>query len=223
MTSKSTRKIVIGVPIVAATWAALLAAPSSPTAAAADGMPAQGPSTTTAEPVDPVAVADAVANLITPTPAAEAADDVERDDAEAPTGSGRVAVSDVAIVVNDDGSAALAASFVGGAGEMALKSVHIETAAGPVDVASTLMWLPIFPGIESRAGGASDAGGFVVPEGLTPGQAVQVQFQFDDDTCVVAETQAMRRDSSHDQIFPVTGDPLGPGLPTSAMSDCVGA
>lgn len=135
-------------------------------------------------------------------------------------GGSRVIVSDVVMVLNDDGSAALSAIFEGQGDVVALKSVHLESAAGELDVASTQMWLPIFPGTESRAGTASDAGGFIVPDGLTAGAVVQVQFQFDNDTCLAIDAETVRRDSSHDDVFPTTGHQLGPGKRTFAMPDC---
>lgn len=138
-------------------------------------------------------------------------------------GGSSVIVSDVVMVLNDDGSAALSATFEGRGDVVALKSVHLESAAGDLDVASTQMWLPILPGTESRAGTASDAGGFVVPSGLTAGAVVHVQFQFDNDTCLAIDAEAVRRDSSHDDVFPTTGHQLGPGKRTFAAPDCARA
>lgn len=131
-----------------------------------------------------------------------------------------VAVSDVVMVMNDDGSATLSATFAGLGDVVALKSVHIESDAGALEVASTQMWLPILPGTKSRAGDASDAGGFVVPSGLAPDQIIHLQFQFDNDTCLTINAQTVRRNPTHDEVFPTNGKQLGPGKQTTANAEC---
>ncbi|MDT7787641.1 MAG: hypothetical protein QOF58_6060 [Pseudonocardiales bacterium] len=206
MSSKTTRRrtLFANAPLVCAALAALLAAPSPQTQSAA-GADFQFHAASTPGPGDDRAtVSDAFA-LATATLVED---------------RGRVVVSDVVMVVNDDGSAALSATFEGRGDAVALKSVHIESDAGELDVASTQMWLPILPGIESRAGDASDAGGFVVPRGVAPGQVVHVQFQFDNDTCLAIDAQAVRRNPTHDEVFPTNGKQLGPGKRIAAMLDC---
>lgn len=222
MTSKMTRRrmLVVATPLVCVAWTALLVAPSpaaQPAYAADVRPPASAPETVD----DAAAVADAMASAVTPGSGSDADSTPAPEEADAPADKGgRFAISDVVMVVNDDGSATLSATFRGGREPMALKSVHIESDAGGLPIASTLMWLPIFPGTESRAGDASDAGGFVVPRGLTPGQTVRVQFQFDNDTCASTDAQTVRRSSAHDEVFPNTGDQLGPGRATSSMAEC---
>ncbi|MEV7396404.1 hypothetical protein [Aeromicrobium sp. NPDC092404] len=132
--------------------------------------------------------------------------------------AGPLVVSDVVMVANEDGSATLSAAFEGGEKAVSLTSVHITAGAEAFDVASTQMWLPIRPGEVSRAGDPSDAGGFVVPKGLTPGQVVTVQLQFDDGTCVSVDAETVRRGPEHAQVFPTDGDTLGPGRPTVAQA-----
>jgi hypothetical protein len=164
---------------------------------------------------DVVGLVSAPENEAGGTPVAE-----PTDTAIDPEGGGDLVISDVVLVANSDGSATLSATFVGGHEPMALKAVSLSTVSGDLAVASTAMWLPVLPGKESRAGDASDAGGFVVPRGLAPGQVVRVQLQFDNDTCAVLDAPTVRRTRAHDKVFPTNGQRLGPGRPTAFRPSC---
>jgi hypothetical protein len=217
------RTLLASAPFVCAVLVALLAAPSTQ-AQSADAVVQLHP--VSAGPSDSsVGVSDAIARVVSPLPDAKGQSGTEKS-GETTThseGGSSVTMSDVVMVVNDDGSATLSATFQGQGEPIALKSVHMESAAGPLDVASTQMWLPILPGKTSRAGDASDAGGFVVPRGLAPGQTVHLQFQFDNDTCLAIDSQTVRRNSTHDEIFPTNGQQLGPGQRTAAEQECFSA
>ena len=214
MKSKTTRvrTFLASAPFACAVLVALLAAPSTQSASAVLQL-----DPVSAEPSDDsVGVSDSIGFVVAPPEATE--ETVTHSD----NGSS-VSVADVVMVVNDDGSATLSATFEGGGQPVALKSVHIESGAGGLDVANTQMWLPILPGKTSRAGDASDAGGFVVPRGVAPGQTVQMQFQFDNDTCLAIDSQVVRRNSTHAEVFPTNGQQLGPGQRTAAKPDCSSA
>lgn len=217
MKSKTTRirTLVASAPFVCAALAALLTAPS----AQAQAQPAASANVRT-QPANPApGVSHAGVFAFAPSATTEKSDETAT---HSDVGSS-VTVSGVVMIVNDDGSATLSATFEGGGKPIALKSVHVESDAGELDVASTQMWLPILPGTESRAGDASDAGGFVVPAGLAPGQTVQVQFQFDNDSCLAIAAQAVRRNPTHDEVFPTNGQQLGPGKRTAADPECSNA
>lgn len=208
------RTLVAGAPLICVASLALLAAPSAQTQPDAGSVVQLRPASAGVS-GDSATVSDVVALAV--------ASSVTSAQPSTPHGS-PVAVSDVVMVVNDDGSATLSATFEGRGDEpLALKSVHIASDAGELDVASTQMWLPILSGKESRAGDASDAGGFVVPGGLDPGQTVHVQFQFDNETCVAVDAQAVLRSSTHDEVFPTNGLQLGPAKATSAKPECAEA
>ena len=209
MRSKTTRvrTLLASAPFACAVLIAVLAAPSTQTRSTSAAVQLHPVS---AGPNDgSVGVSDAIALVVAPTPV--------------PDDESGVTVSDVVMIVNDDGSATLSATFEGEGRPIALKSVHIESGAGELVVASTRMWLPILPGKTSRAGDASDAGGFVVPGGLAPGQTVQVQLQFDNDACLAMEAQTVRRNPTHDEVFPTNGQQLGPGKRTVADPECSSA
>lgn len=206
--------VIAATPLVCAVGVALLAAPSPSSTSL--GVPSPVGSSFAAE-VDSVAVAEAVALVVGPSSLSGRA---LADDAARIESPGGVDVSDVVMVLNDDGSAALSATFQGRGAELALMSVHLESDAGALAVASTQMWLPIQPDMQTRAGDASDAGGFIVPTGLSEGEIVHVQFQFDDDTCLSIDAPTIRRNSTHDRVFPIDGDQLGPAAETAADPSC---
>ncbi|KAA1399409.1 hypothetical protein [Aeromicrobium ginsengisoli] len=208
-------------PFAIATVAALLAAPSARTDAGVDAVEVRTSSARTAsgsaDLSNVVFLAAAPAPDPTPEPESGGAAVDEPDESAA---IGELAISEVVMVANTDGSATLSATFTGGREAMALKAVSISTKAGALDVASTQMWLPIIPGKVSRAGDASDAGGFVVPQGLAAGQVVRVQFQFDNGTCAALTARTVQRTKAHDEVFPTDGRKLGPGRPTAFKAGC---
>jgi len=217
--SAARRRTVLGVaPFVIATVAALLAAPAGRTTAGDDDLVFRASAATVSGSAD---LSDVVFLAAAPEPEPEprgvAAE--EPDEAVAPD-SGELVVSDAAMVANTDGSATLSATFTGGRESIALQAVSISTKAGELDVASTQMWLPVLPGKVSRAGDASDAGGFVVRQGLAPGQAARVQFQFDNGTCRTLDVETVVRSKAYDEVFPTDGRKLGPGRPTAFKAGC---
>lgn len=122
-----------------------------------------------------------------------------------------VRVSDALLVVNDDGSATVSARLDNTTdADVSLMSVRVESHGRSMPIASTQMWLPVLRGYPARVGDASDAGGFVVPAGLEPGDRARVQFHFDDGTCLGSSVSVVRRNAEHDAIFPTDGHRLGP-------------
>lgn len=120
-----------------------------------------------------------------------------------------VDVSHVQLVVNDDGSATLSAHLENaGKADVSLVGVRVESDGEVLPVASTLMHLPIPPEFGAWAGDASDAGGFVVPEGIRLGASSTVRFEFSDGTFVTESAKVVRRTSEHDMIFPLDSSPL---------------
>ncbi|KRC63775.1 hypothetical protein ASE12_02730 [Aeromicrobium sp. Root236] len=210
------RAILASAPVVVATVAALLAAPS-PEARVDPGADLRTVSAPTSG--GTATLADAVSLVVAPESGGASATE-PTDTAADPKGRGNLVISGVVMVANTDGSATLSATFVGGREPMALKAVSLSTESGDLAVASTAMWLPIVPGKESRAGDASDAGGFVVPRGLAPDQVVRVQLQFDNGTCAVLDAPTVRRTRAHDEVFPTNGQRLGPGKPTAFKPSC---
>jgi len=215
--SAARRRTVLGVaPFAIATVAALLAAPAGRTTAGDDDLVFRASAATVSGSAD---LSDVVFLAAAPEPEPRGVADEEPDEAVAPD-SAELAISHVVMVANADGSATLSATFTGGRESTALQGVSISTTAGELDVASTQMWLPVLPGKVSRAGDASDAGGFVVPQGLAPGQVVRVQFQFDDGTCAALEAETVLRTKAYDEVFPTDGRKLGPGKPTAFRPGC---
>lgn len=122
-----------------------------------------------------------------------------------------VRVSDALLVINDDGSATVSARLDNATdADVSLMSVRVESHGQSLPIASTQMWLPVLRGYPARVGDASDAGGFVVPTGLEPGDRARVQFHLDDGTCVGTSVSVVRRNAEHDAIFPTDGHRLGP-------------
>ncbi|MCL3819330.1 hypothetical protein [Aeromicrobium wangtongii] len=122
-----------------------------------------------------------------------------------------VQVTGPLLVVNRDGSAALGASVENRTDvEVALMGVLVQVDRSPLAVNGTPWALPVPAGQRARVGAASDAGGFVLPKGVVPGAHAEVQFLFDDGSCVLADVRAVARTDRHRQIFPKTGRPIGP-------------
>jgi hypothetical protein len=215
-TTTRTRALIAGAPVFLLAVAALLGAPS-PSTSSADVTQFRVVSAT-APNGDPVTVMDAVALVVAPSPKTPQSTEEPVDPVA--TSEGGVSVSGVVMVVNDDGSATLSATFEGGRDATALKAVHVSSDAGELEVASTTMWLPILPDQESRAGDASDAGGFVVPSGLVPGQVAHLQLQLENGTCLAIDAPTVRRDRTHDEVFPTNGRQLGQGKQVAAAATC---
>jgi len=213
------RRTILGIaPFAIATVAALLAAPAGRATAMDDDAAVRAHAATVSGSAD-------LSDVVFLAPARETEPEprgvvVEEPDKTAAPDSAELAISHVVMVANADGSATLSATFTGGRESTALQGVSISTTAGELDVASTQMWLPVLPGKVSRAGDASDAGGFVVPHGLAPGQVVRVQFQFDNGTCAALEAETVLRTKAYDEVFPTDGRKLGPGRPTAFKAGC---
>lgn len=216
------RRTFLGIaPFVIATIGALLAAPSARTSSGVDTVEVRTASAASVSGSADLSNVVFLAAAPRPEPEPRGVAVEEPDEAATlPESTGEFAISDVVMVANADGSATLSATFKGGGEPLALKAVSISTKAGELDVASTQMWLPIVPGKVSRAGDASDAGGFVVPQGLAAGQVVRVQFQFDNGTCAVIDAETVLRTKAHDEVFPTDGRKLGPGKPTPFKPGC---
>lgn len=122
-----------------------------------------------------------------------------------------VRVLDALLVVNKDGSAAVGAdlSNVGDA-EVSLMGVMVSVEGRPLAVNATEMWLPVPVGQPAVVGAASDAGGFVVPDGITDASHAELEFRFDDGTCILAGVTAVARTREHRSIHPKSGRAIGP-------------
>jgi hypothetical protein len=117
----------------------------------------------------------------------------------------------VELVVNSDGSATLSAELQNPTRvDRFLLGVVVESDQRQLAVASTIMKLALPLGAAGRVGDASDAGGFVIPDGITVGHSATVHFRFDDGTSFIALTTAVRRTGAHAQVFPTNGSQLGP-------------
>jgi hypothetical protein len=120
-------------------------------------------------------------------------------------------VIDPLLVVNKDGSAALGASVENGQDvDVSLMGVTVWVDRNRVAVNETQWWLPIPAGERAQVGAASDAGGFVVPSGINVAPRADVEFWFDDGTCVLADVPVVARTTEHRSIFPRSGKPIGP-------------
>jgi hypothetical protein len=122
-----------------------------------------------------------------------------------------VRVVDPSLVVNKDGSAVVGALVENGTNsDVALMTVAVWVDGKPVRVNATEMWLPVLAGDRSQVGAASDAGGFVIPSGVTDGASAEVAFQFDDGTCTVTDVAAAARTKAHRAIYPKSNRSIGP-------------
>lgn len=127
------------------------------------------------------------------------------------SGEPAVHVLDPLLVVNKDGSAALGAHLQSVTDvDVSLVGVAIWVDRHRVSVNSTEMWLPVLAGERSQVGAASDAGGFVVPNGIGEATRADVEFRFDDGTCVLADVTAVARTNEHRSIYPKSNRPIGP-------------
>lgn len=122
-----------------------------------------------------------------------------------------VRVRDPLLAVNKDGSAAIGAYLQNEKDfEVSLVGVVVRVYRHRVLVNATEMWLPVPAGERSQVGAASDAGGFVVPSGISDGSRAEVEFHFDDGTCVLADVTAVARTSEHRLIYPKSNRSIGP-------------
>jgi hypothetical protein len=121
-----------------------------------------------------------------------------------------VRVSFATLVVNDDGSATVAAYLENVSDDqVVLLGMTVTSGADELPVTTTEMLLPIPSGDEVHVGDATDAGGFVVPAGVEAGATHRIVLGFDDGTCVAVETEAVERGSEHRGIHPVVGEIRG--------------
>lgn len=141
-------------------------------------------------------------------PVGDTSMDVSRN-AHVPVPSG-VSVTRPVLVLNSDGSATLSASLATTDKEVALAGVQVAHQGVAQEISSTQMWLPVIPGVGATVGAASDAGGFIVPSGLTTGDIADVHFIFDDRTCVNVEAEVVQRTARHREVFPKRGSRLDP-------------
>jgi len=122
-----------------------------------------------------------------------------------------IEVGAVSVIVNRDGSATIGAEITNGTdAEAALADVRVEKGDRALPVSATPFWLPLLPGSSARVGDASDAGGFVVPQGVDVGDALTLRFLLDTGTCLDVETDAVARSSEHSLVYPKDGTRLGP-------------
>ncbi|KAA1376454.1 hypothetical protein [Aeromicrobium fastidiosum] len=138
-------------------------------------------------------------------------------------GHATVRVVDPVLVLNSDGSTAVGAQLEGGILDVALMDVSIWVDRFPIHVTSTEMWLPVLAGERSQVGAASDAGGFLVPTGISDGTHAEVAFRFDDGTCVLTTVVAVARTNKHRMIYPRSNRTIGPETvddPQSPASAC---
>lgn len=143
---------------------------------------------------------------------------------DAEDGDGAVRVVDPSLVVNKDGSTAVGASVENGTdSDVALTGVAVWVDRQPVPVNATQWWLPVLADDRSQVGAASDAGGFVMPSGITEGAVAEVAFRFDDGTCVLTEVTAVARTREHRSIYPKSNRSIGPVIdddPPSRSEPC---
>lgn len=122
-----------------------------------------------------------------------------------------VRVRDPLLVVNDDGSASIGALLENVDGvDVSLMGVVVWVDRHRVPVNSTQMWLPVVAGDDSQVGAASDAGGFLLPSGISDATRADVEFRFDDGTCVLADVTAVTRSKEHRLVYPKSNRPIGP-------------
>jgi len=122
-----------------------------------------------------------------------------------------VVVRDPLLVVNKDGSATVGADLQNVKGfDVSLTGVVVWVDRHRVPVNATEMWLPVLAGDQSQVGAASDAGGFVLPSGINDATRADLEFRFDDGTCVVADVTAVARTNKHRLIYPNSNRSIGP-------------
>ena len=131
-----------------------------------------------------------------------------------------VSVTNPVMVVNSDGSATLSAALTAVRNvEVTLESVQVRSSGADLDVLTSRMLLPVVPGHSAHVGDASDAGGYVVPHGIAPGDRVQLKYLFDDGSCVAVETTAVNRTQEHSDVYPKTGSRLDRPAPTDRLAE----
>jgi hypothetical protein len=115
---------------------------------------------------------------------------------------GEIDVLNTLFVVNDDKSATLSAAIVNQSGsDQSLSSVTVTTLADKeLPVRSTKLLLPLPQGVLTNVGGASDAGGFRVTDGVTAGAYVKVTLSFTDAAPVTIEAPAVARTEEYDKV-----------------------
>lgn len=116
-----------------------------------------------------------------------------------------VRVTSPSLVVNKDGSAAVTADLDNVQdSETSLVGVTVLSGNEALDVLTTQMTMPLPPNTEQRMGYATDAGGFVVPRGVSVPGTYRLVFSFDNGTCTVVPTDAVSRSAEHRAIYPTT-------------------
>jgi copper(I)-binding protein len=115
---------------------------------------------------------------------------------------GEIDVLNTLLVVNDDKSATLSAALVNNTdSDQSLSSVTVTTLDDEeLPVRSTKLLLPLPQGVLTNVGGASDAGGFRVTRGVTPGDYVKVTLSFTDAADVTIEAPAVARTAEYDKV-----------------------
>ena len=114
-------------------------------------------------------------------------------------------VSRPSLVVNEDGSAVVTA-FVQNvqAEKTSIAGITVLSGEDVLPVLTTPMSMPLPPDTELRVGYATDAGGFVVPTGVTAGGSYRLVLGFDNGTCRVVASEAVERTDEHRAIYPRT-------------------
>lgn len=126
-------------------------------------------------------------------------------------GVSTVVVRDPVLVVNADGSTAVGAYLRNtGDAEVSLMGIAVTADRHRLAVNETPWWLPVPAGKQTQVGAASDAGGFLIPTGLTHGSLASIEFRFDDGTCVLTDVTAASRSKLHRWVYPKTGRTIGP-------------
>lgn len=128
------------------------------------------------------------------------------------------------LVVNKDGSAVVTAYVQNvQATETSLTGITVLSGDDPLKVLTTQMSMPLPPDTELGIGYATDAGGFVVPEGVSVGGSYRLVLGFDNGTCRVVVSEATGRTAEHRAIYPRTKGFSGAVLsPQQAAGDCAG-
>lgn len=124
-------------------------------------------------------------------------------------------VSKPLLVVNEDGSATVAIRLENpNASPVNLLGIGVASSDEHLAVMTTDMLMPLPPTVEMRVGDATDAGGFLVPQGVVAGGSYGLVLSFDDGTCVMAEAVAVERTGKHREIYPTSA--MFDGVPVPA-------
>lgn len=128
-----------------------------------------------------------------------------------------VRVSAPLLVVNEDGSATVAARIENpNDSPLNLLGVGVSSTDENLTVMTTDMLMPLPAHVQMRVGDATDAGGFVVPQGVVAGGSYSLVFSVDNGTCVVAQAEAIERTGKHRGIYPTSTEFDGVTVPSGA-------